>query len=162
NSSQPTSAGARDPTTQKNAGVNMKRAIKTSRIGALLVTEEFRVSGMNQAAASPDRPVTMNDLNAADGRTQLIDGQNGLEVGEQTGCTFIVENKTGGGGTIGATYAARAKPDGTTFLTNDTAYAMLPALFKQLSWDHDANLVPVTTLISTPVVLAVPVNSKFK
>src|SRR5690606_26764344 len=67
-----------------------------------------------------------------------------------------------GGGTIGAAYAARATPDGTTFMTNDTAYAMLPSLFKKLSWNHAEDLVPVTTLISTPVVLAVPVNSRFK
>src|SRR5690606_22631214 len=108
------------------------------------------------------KPVRIVVPYSAGGTTDFVARLIAQKVGEQTGGTFVVENKTGGGGTIGTAYVARANPDGTTFMTNDTAYAMLPALYKKLNWDHDKDLIPVTTLISPPVVLAVPINSKFK
>lgn len=141
----------------------MNTAIKaTTRVGAVLFAALVSFSGMSQAATWPDKPVHIVVPYSAGGTTDFIARLIAQKVGEETGGTFVVENKTGGGGTIGAAYVARAKPDGTTFMTNDTAYAMLPALFKKLSWDHEHDLIPVTTLISTPVVLAVPANSRFK
>jgi tripartite-type tricarboxylate transporter receptor subunit TctC len=86
----------------------------------------------------------------------------GQKLGDNLGKAFIVENKTGASGTIGAQSVATARPDGYTVLANDTSYAMLPSLFAKLPWDHASAFVPVTTILTTPVVLVVPAGSSFR
>lgn len=68
----------------------------------------------------------------------------------------------GASGTIGSDFVAKAAPDGSTFLINDTTYAMLPHLFKKLPWDHATGLVPVTRIVDTPLVVVVGANSPYK
>jgi tripartite-type tricarboxylate transporter receptor subunit TctC len=84
------------------------------------------------------------------------------KLSEQLGQPFVVENRIGASGTIGVASVARAAPDGYTLLANDTSYAMVPALFKTLPWDPANDIVAVTTIITTPVVLVVPSSSPFK
>ena len=48
------------------------------------------------------------------------------------------------------------------FLVNDTTYAMLPHLIKKLPWDHANDLVPLTTLAQTPLILVVSATSPYK
>jgi tripartite-type tricarboxylate transporter receptor subunit TctC len=84
------------------------------------------------------------------------------KLGENLGKPFVVENKTGASGTIGAQMVASATPDGYTVLGNDSSYAMLPSLFAKLPWDYQTGLTPVTTTVLAPVVLVVPANSPFK
>lgn len=115
-----------------------------------------------QAANWPDRQVRIVVPYSAGGTTDFAARQIAQKLGEQTGKSFYVDNKAGGSGTIGTLQVAKAPPDGSTFLTNDTAYTMLPALFAKLPWDHANDLVPVTTLLQTPVVLVVPADSPFK
>lgn len=83
-------------------------------------------------------------------------------LSESTGKSFVVENKPGATGTIGTQQVAAAAPDGHTLLANDTSYAMLPALFTKLPWDHANGFAPVTTLLVTPVVAAVPAASPYR
>ncbi|RUP27425.1 MAG: tripartite tricarboxylate transporter substrate binding protein [Curvibacter sp.] len=110
----------------------------------------------------PDKPVRIVVPYAAGGTTDFAARQVAQKLTEQTGQSFFVENKTGASGTIGSNFVAKAAPDGNTLLTNDTTYAMLPAIFKKLPWDHASDLIPVTTLAITPVVLVVPAQSPFK
>jgi tripartite-type tricarboxylate transporter receptor subunit TctC len=84
------------------------------------------------------------------------------KLSEQLGQPFVVENKIGASGTIGVAMVAKAAPDGYTLLANDTSYAMVPALFKTLPWDPANDIVAVTTIITTPVVLVVPSSSPFR
>jgi tripartite-type tricarboxylate transporter receptor subunit TctC len=115
-----------------------------------------------QAPAWPDKPVRVVVPYAAGGTTDYAARQIAQKLTEQLGQSFYVENKAGGSGTIGTQFVARAPADGSTVLTNDTAYTMLPALFAHLPWDHANDLVPVTTLVQTAVVLVVPVASPFQ
>lgn len=131
------------------------------RAGALALG--LTAAAAAQAAGTwPDRPVRIIVPYAAGGTTDFSARLVAQKLTEQTGGSFVVENKAGGSGTIGALQVARSAPDGATLLTNDTSYAMLPALFANLPWDHAHDLVPVTTLVQTPVVLVVPANSPFK
>lgn len=81
---------------------------------------------------------------------------------EQTGQSFIVENKPGATGTIGASFVAQAQPDGYTLLANDTTYSLLPHIFKKLPFDHATQLVPVSAYLFAPMGLAVNAGSKYK
>lgn len=99
---------------------------------------------------------------APGGTTDFAARQIAQKLTEQTGKSFFVENKTGASGTIGTDMVAKSKPDGSTFQVNDTTYAMLPHLFKKLPWDHANDLVPVTTLAVTPLVVVVGANAPYK
>lgn len=113
-------------------------------------------------SAWPDRPVRLVVPYAPGGTTDFTARQIAQKLSEQTGKSFFVENKAGASGTIGTDLVARSAPDGSTFLVNDTTYAMLPHLLKKLPWDHANDLVPVTTLAVTPLVLVVGANSPYK
>lgn len=99
---------------------------------------------------------------APGGTTDYAARQIAQKLTEQTGKSFFVENKAGASGTIGTDLVAKSKPDGATFQVNDTTYAMLPHLFQKLPWDHDKDLVPVTTLAVTPLVVVVGTNAPYK
>lgn len=113
-------------------------------------------------AAWPEKPVRIVVPYAPGGTTDYAARQIAQKLTEQTRQSFFVENKAGASGTIGTDLVAKSAPDGTTLLTNDTTYAMLPSLFARLPWDHANGLVPVTTIAQTPVVLVVGANSPFK
>lgn len=137
----------------------MQRKIKVmiSLIGAL--------TAHNVTYAQTDWPAKQVRIvvpYAAGGTTDFAARKIAQKLSEQTGKTFYVENKGGASGTIGTQEVARSNPDGYTLLANDTTYAMLPSLFAKLPWNHQSDLIPVTTIIQTPVVLIVPSSSKFK
>ncbi len=110
----------------------------------------------------PDKPVRFVVPYAPGGTTDYAARQVAQRLTEQLGKSFFVENRAGGSGTIGTAQVAKSPADGSTFLVNDTTYSMLPALFKKLPWDHANDLIPVTTLATTPVVLVVPASSPYK
>jgi tripartite-type tricarboxylate transporter receptor subunit TctC len=75
---------------------------------------------------------------------------------QNTGKSFLVENRTGASGNIGTEAAAKAKPDGYTFLVGSPgSMAINPYLFKKLPYDAEKDFVAVTTLASFPQVLIV-------
>lgn len=129
-------------------------------LAALTFAAAVPLSGFAQAW--PDKPVRFIVPYAPGGTTDFAARLVADRLSQQTGKSFFVENKAGASGTIGTLQVAKATPDGTTFLVNDTTYAMLPSLFAKLPWDHGTDLVPVTTLAVTPVVLVVAANSPFR
>ncbi|MBT2304113.1 tripartite tricarboxylate transporter substrate binding protein [Variovorax paradoxus] len=110
----------------------------------------------------PDKPVRLVVPYAPGGTTDYAARQIAQKLTEQTGKSFYVENKAGASGTIGSDMVAKAPADGSSFLVNDTTYAMLPHLFKKLPWDHASGLVPVTTIVDAPLVLVVGAASPYK
>lgn len=112
--------------------------------------------------AWPERPVKLVVPYSPGGTTDYAARQIAQKLTEQTGKSFFVENKVGASGTIGSDLVAKAAPDGSTFLINDTTYAMLPHLFKKLPWDHASGLVPVTNIVDTPLVVVVATSSPYK
>ena len=110
----------------------------------------------------PQQPVKIIVPYSPGGTVDFSARQIAQKLTEQLGKPFVVENKVGASGTIGVATVAKAAPDGYTLLANDTSYAMVPALFKALPWDHANDIVAVTTILTTPVVLVVPAASPFK
>lgn len=112
--------------------------------------------------AWPERPVRIVVPYAPGGTTDYAARQIAAKLSEQTKQTFFVENKPGASGTIGTSFVAKAAPDGYTLLANDTTYTMLPSLFAKLPWNYDNDIVPVTTIAQTPVILIVGASSPYK
>jgi len=73
----------------------------------------------------------------------------------QLGQPFVVENRTGAGGTIGAAAVAKADPDGTTILVHSTAHTIYPATFANLPFDSAHDFAGVTPVVNVPLVLIV-------
>jgi tripartite-type tricarboxylate transporter receptor subunit TctC len=75
------------------------------------------------------------------------------QVGRQVGQTFVIENRPGAGGTIGANMVAKAAPDGHTVLVYG-ALAAANALFSKLPYDTLADFAPVVAFGQQPLVVA--------
>ncbi len=71
------------------------------------------------------------------------------------GTTVIIDNRGGAGGTLGCTLAARAAPDGYTFLFTSASYTFAPSLYKDLAYDAIKDFKPITMFASAPLVLGV-------
>ena len=78
----------------------------------------------------------------------------GPKISQRWNVPVVVENKVGAGGMIGIEAAAKAIPDGYTFLFSATAFSTLPAL-RKLPYDPITSFSPVVLLGSSPLVLVV-------
>jgi len=102
----------------------------------------------------PTRPVTLVVPQAAGGANDAIARVLAQKLSEQTGQSFIVENRPGAGGNIGTAYAAKAKPDGyTLMLTTDSAHVINPALYKNTGFDPVKDFDPVAGVAKAGYVL---------
>ncbi len=77
------------------------------------------------------------------------------KLSEQTGQTFVVENRPGAGGNIAAAEAAKAAPDGTTIFYNTSAITIAPALSSSVPFDPVKDFAPVALTATVPLVLAI-------
>ena len=78
------------------------------------------------------------------------------KLSELTGQQFIVENKGGSGGNVGADAIAKSPPDGYTIgLMSVATHAIAPTLYAKLPFDADKDFTPVTMLWSLPNLLVV-------
>ena len=91
--------------------------------------------------------------------TRLIANKLSLAMGQQ----FIIENRSGAGGNVGAAEAARAIPDGYTLLAAPSSIALSQSLFKNLPFNVEKDFRAVGLMASVPFVLvinpAVPAKS---
>jgi tripartite-type tricarboxylate transporter receptor subunit TctC len=103
----------------------------------------------------PQRPVRLIAPYPAGGGVDTIARVLAQKLGDAFGQRFVVENKAGASGTIGAQTVATTQPDGYTFLIATPAEtAVAQHVFKDLSYDPLTDLTPVTLLAWTPIVLA--------
>lgn len=75
---------------------------------------------------------------------------------------FIVENRGGAGGSLGAQEVVRAAPDGGTFLTTTSSLAILPALYPNLGFEPEHDLTPITTLCEVGSAILVRTDSPIR
>ncbi|MGT2509614.1 Bug family tripartite tricarboxylate transporter substrate binding protein [Cupriavidus basilensis] len=135
---------------------------------APLVVGLSTITGMWPAAnakepAYPERPITLVVPFAVGGPTDAIARTVAQRVSVELGQSIVVENLAGAGGTVGATRAARAKPDGyTLFVGHVGTMAAAPYLFKSLKYDPIKDFTPIFRFPDTPMVLLVKEGSRFK
>jgi tripartite-type tricarboxylate transporter receptor subunit TctC len=115
------------------------------------------------AQAWPAKPVTLLVPFPPGGSTDMIARTVGAKLQEKLGNTFIVQNQAGAGGTVGATAAKRAAPDGyTIFVSSLGPFVIGPHLVKNVAYDPLKDFDYITVAVQAPNVLAVPANSPHK
>jgi tripartite-type tricarboxylate transporter receptor subunit TctC len=105
------------------------------------------------AQAYPTRPITLVVPFSAGGPTDVVARTLGEAMGRTLKQTVLIENKIGAGGTIAATYTARATPDGYTFLIHHNGMATAPALYRKLSYNPLTDFEYVSQVIDVPMTL---------
>ncbi len=113
--------------------------------------------------AWPDRPVRVVIPYAAGGGADTVGRIIFAKLGEILNASFVIENRGGGAGTIGAAVVAQAAPDGYTLLHDATAFSVNPALFEKLPYDTRRAFRPVFLAARVPNLLlvhpSVPANT---
>ena len=93
----------------------------------------------------PSRPITMVVPFTPGASTDVIMRLVGQKVSESTGQPFIVDNRAGGGGTVGAMFVKQAAPDGYTLLFGHAGtHAINPAMMSKLAYDPIKDFQPIT------------------
>jgi len=115
------------------------------------------VSGNGTAQETyPSKPVRIVVSFAAGGPTDQVARIVGAKLGDLLGQPFLVENKAGAGGNIGADLVAKAPADGYTLLmATVSTHAINPGLYKKMPYDPVKDFAPVGQVGVTPCVLAV-------
>lgn len=116
-----------------------------------------------QAQPWPSKTVTLVVPFPPGGSTDTVGRAIGQKLTASLGQPFVVDNKAGATGTIGATFVARAAPDGYTFLVTSLGpLVIVPHLIKSMQYDALKDFDPITVAVQAPNVLVVPITSPHK
>jgi len=111
--------------------------------------------GVATARDYPTRPVRLILSFPAGGPNDVVGRLLGQWLSERLGQPFIIENRSGAGGTVGTEVVVRAAPDGYTLLQVNTPNAINATLYDNLNYNFIRDIVPVASIIRTPLVMEV-------
>jgi tripartite-type tricarboxylate transporter receptor subunit TctC len=138
----------------------MTRSIPWARRALLAL---IVVPALSFAQAWPNKPVRLVSPFAAGGGTDAFARPLAAQLSQQLGQQFVIDNRAGAGGTIGADHVAKSPPDGYTFLVGAVHHTIAVSVYSKLPYDLEKDLVPVTMVASVPSVVVVhpkiPTNS---
>jgi tripartite-type tricarboxylate transporter receptor subunit TctC len=105
--------------------------------------------------AFPAKPVRMVVPFAPGGPVDMIARVVSPRLTESLGQTVVVDNRAGGGSTIGTELVVRAPADGYTVLLTSSSIAINPSIYPQITFDPAKDLAPVTWVAASPLTLVV-------
>ena len=116
----------------------------------------FLLSAGAQAQTWPSKTITMIVPFAPGGTTDIVARPIAQKLSEALGQPVVIDNRAGAGGTLGASIAAKAAPDGYTIFMATVAHAIATSLYsKKLSYDFERDMVPITVVATVPNLLLV-------
>lgn len=122
----------------------------------IVATLALADAGTRAQDAHPAKPVRIIVSFSAGGPTDIVARVMGAKMGELLGQQFLVENRTGAGGNIGADVVAKAPPDGYSLLmATVSTHAINPELYKKIPYDPIRDFAPIGQVGVTPTLLAV-------
>jgi len=125
---------------------------------AALIAPVLGTTGAGLASAQadyPTRPVKVIVPYPPGGGADTVSRIYFTRLSEAFGQQFVIDNRGGAGGTIGAAAAAKAERDGYTILHDATAFSANPSLYPRLSYDTEKDFAPVFLASRVPNILVV-------
>jgi tripartite-type tricarboxylate transporter receptor subunit TctC len=141
-----------------------RKSLPLAVFGVLLVLAAALPLSASLAASDPypAKPVRLLIAFAPGGSTDIVGRLIAQKLSERLGRQVVPENRSGGGGTIGAEMVMKAEPDGHTLLFTSAAIVINPLLFP-VPYDPVKSFIPIAKMGDGPVVLTVhpgvPANS---
>ncbi len=130
--------------------------MRADRAFAAFIVGMLCAAGVAWSQAYPARPVRVIVPFPPGGANDIVARLVLPKVSEQMGQSFIIENRTGAGGSIGTAVVAQSKPDGYTLLIQTTASHVSNAhLYKNLPYDAMRDFAGITPIARLPGVLTV-------
>jgi tripartite-type tricarboxylate transporter receptor subunit TctC len=135
----------------------IRRRSLVALAAAALASRSLRAQG-----AWPTKPVRIVVPFAPGGTTDILARALAPELAKAVGQSFIVENKAGAGGNLGADIVAKSPPDGYTLLMGTVGtQAINPSLYPKMPYDAAKDFVPITLVAGVPNVLVMnPAKAK--
>ena len=117
-----------------------------------IVATLFVGLALNASAQTyPNKPVRLVIPFAPGGTTDIVGRFISDRLGRELGQPVIIENRAGGGGTVGADYVAKAAPDGYVLsMATVSTMATNPAMNPKMPYDATRDFVPVINLVNVP------------
>jgi tripartite-type tricarboxylate transporter receptor subunit TctC len=117
------------------------------------------ISANAQPATWPAKPITLVVTYPPGGGADAMARLIAPKLGEALGQNVVVDNKPGAGGQIGASFVAKAAPDGHTLMLDASSFAVNPALYPKLPYDANKAFRPIGVIAQFPNVVLV--NAQF-
>ena len=140
-----------------HSGKPTRRHVVTGATAAVAATAlaTLRVGPAAAQADYPTRPVKVIVPYPPGGGADTVSRILFVKLSEAFGQQFVIDNRGGAGGTIGAAAAAKAERDGYTILYDATAFSVNPSLYPRLSYDTEKDFAPVFLASRVPNILVV-------
>lgn len=108
-----------------------------------------------QAQGWPSKPITFVVPFPPGGGTDAFARPLAAQLTKQLGRSVVIDNRGGAGGTVGASIAAKATPDGYTFFIGAVHHAIAPSFYAKLDYNIETDLIPLTVIASPPQVIVI-------
>src|SRR6187455_162302 len=123
---------------------------------ALAALAAFTLASRPAAAQGwPNKPVTLIVPFAAGGGTDAFARPLTAQLDKQLNQRFLIDNRAGAGGTVGASAASKAEPNGYNFFVGAAHHAIAPSIYLKLDYDLEKDFVPVVLIAAPPQVVTV-------
>ncbi|MCP3020136.1 tripartite tricarboxylate transporter substrate binding protein [Cupriavidus basilensis] len=129
---------------------------------AVAATAALTMPALTLAQAFPAKPVKIVVPYPPGGTNDIVVRLLAQKLGDSMGQPFVVENKPGASGNLGAEQVARAAPDGYTLLLVTTGHSIHPSLYKNLRYNIKTDLTPVSELTRGPMLVMVTPSLPYK
>lgn len=139
----------------KNPHSTRLRATRRVAIGAFAALAAAAASPWAVAQSWPTKPVTIVVPFPPGGGTDAFARPLFAVMTKNVGKQFLIDNRGGAGGTVGASIAAKAAPDGYTFFMGAVHHTIAPSMYPKLDYNIETDFVPVGLISSVPQVIVV-------
>jgi tripartite-type tricarboxylate transporter receptor subunit TctC len=134
------------------------RATRRAIFACALIPAIAGLVAMTDGASAqtwPDKPISIIVPFPAGGGTDTFARPLAAQLERQMNARIIIDNRGGAGGTVGASAAAKAAPDGYTFFIGAAHHAIAPALYPKLDYSIETDFIPIGVIAQPPQVVVV-------
>lgn len=114
----------------------------------------FIYAGATAAQNYPTRPIRVVIPFAVGGSTDVVFRILAPRLSENLGQQVVIDNRPGGGATIGMDHVAKSPPDGYTLGVANLSFGANPFVLAKMPFDTEKDLVPVSLVTRVPMVAA--------